>query len=163
MYDENVEYLFQNVPVGTPVTTVRQPIKFAWIGNMLYIEAHPDEMLADQVERVGGAPLDYKVPPELFTNLSRAAGKARDDIDWKAVREALRDRRGYPVPILNGATQENMFVSASVIERAGTSRIGPRLTDEPVEPQTQVPTAVQEPAAGSPQPQVRRRSNAFNG
>lgn len=163
MYDESVEYLFEHVPVGTTVTTVRQPIKFGWIGDMLYIEAHPDEMLADQVERVGGAPLDYKVPGDLFSDLSRAAGKARDNIDWKAVREALRDRRGYPVPILQGATEENQFVTTSMIERAGTSRFGPRLTDEPLEPLTPGMTTVEQTPANAQETPVRRRSVGFNG
>lgn len=166
MYNANAEYLYDTVPVSTTVTVVRQPIKFAWIGDMLYIEAHPDEMLADQVERVGGAPLDYKVPSDIFANISRAAGSARDNIDWGAVRAALRDRRGYPVPILQGATEDSQFVTAEMIDRAGTSRFGPRLTEEPLEPL--VPgmdvgnshPAEEKPAVPAAAP---RRAGSFNG
>ncbi len=166
MYDNDVQYLFQNVPVGTSVTTVRQPIKFAWIGNMLYIEAHPDEMLADQVERVGGAPLDYKVPPDLFNDLQRAAGKSADNIDWKAVRDALRDRRGYPVPILQGATDSDMFVTPSMIEKAGTGHASDKDSEDPAnaEAQSQAAPAPQ-PAAEEPSDNVsaRRKNNHFGG
>lgn len=168
MYHNDVEYLFNNVPVGTPVTTVHQPIKFAWIGEMLYIEAHPDEMLADQVERVGGAPLDYKVPSDLFAGIQRAAGNAAENIDWKVVRDALRDRRGYPVPILQGATDKDMFVTASMIEKAGTERTAEQAVAEPVDA-TATPAAkpVAQPVSQRPaqEPTERRnsRSGGFNG
>lgn len=165
MYHDDVEYLYNNVPPGTSVTTVRQPVKFGWIGEMLYIEAHPDGMLADQVERVGGAPLDYKVPPDLFADISRVAGQSADNIDWKAVRDALRDRRGYPVPVLKNATPENMFVTAAMIEKAGTERAAEQ-ADEPVPgaaspstPAHQAVPAVQE-AAPARRP---ARSGGFNG
>lgn len=164
MYNANAEYLYQNVPVGTSVTVIRQPIKFGWIGDMLYIEAHPDEMLADQVERAGGN-IEYKVPPDIFANLSRAAGHARDQIDWRAVREALKDRRGYPVPILNGVTEAHYFVTPSMVTRAGTSRFAPRLTEAPLEPL--VPTAAivrpDEEKQVEAAPAPRRRNSGFNG
>lgn len=169
MYNVNAEYLFNNVPTGTPVSVVRQPIKFAWIGNMLYIEAHPDEMLADQVER-DAATMEYKVPADIFANLSRAAGAARDNIDWAAVRTALKDRRGYPVPILMGATDEQRFVNASMETRAGTSRFAPRLTQDELPPltpgMTTLPQTAQDgqiPPTNDVQPAPRRRSNSFNG
>jgi hypothetical protein len=147
------------VPVGTPVMVVRQPVKFGWINDMLYVEAHPDGALADQVERIG-ASQDYKVPPDIFVNLSRAAGDARDRIDWKAVREALKNRRGYPVPILQGAGEDDYFVTASMESRAGTSRFGPRLTQEAVAPVATTPAPQQVEA---PPAVVRRRAGGFNG
>lgn len=162
MYNSAAEELFKEVKVGTPVAVVRQPVKFAWIGDMLYLEAHPDGALADQVER---GSLDYKVPPDIFANLSRAAGTARDTIDWAAVRAALKDRRGYPVPILQGATEENHFVTASMEARAGTSRFGPRLTSDPVQPLTPgmstLPDQTRQVREDGPAP--RRRASGFNG
>jgi L,D-transpeptidase ErfK/SrfK len=42
MYPEDIEALYNSVPVGTPVYMVKQPIKVGWLDNTLYIEAHPD-------------------------------------------------------------------------------------------------------------------------
>ena len=42
MYPEDIEALYNSVPVGTPVYIVKQPIKVGWLNNTLYIEAHPD-------------------------------------------------------------------------------------------------------------------------
>jgi L,D-transpeptidase ErfK/SrfK len=42
MYPEDIEALYNSVPVGTAVYIVKQPIKVGWLDNTLYIEAHPD-------------------------------------------------------------------------------------------------------------------------
>jgi L,D-transpeptidase ErfK/SrfK len=41
MYPEDIEKLFQDVPVGTPVQIVNQPIKAGWLDGALYLEVHP--------------------------------------------------------------------------------------------------------------------------
>jgi|GEM_PF-433853 len=166
MYNSSAEELYNIVPVGTMVTTVRQPVKFGWVGHMLYIEAHPDEMLADQAERTGGT-IDYKVPADIFANLSRAAGKdAREQIDWRAVREALRVRQGYPVPILQGATDEDRFVTRAMEAKAGSNRYTPRMAEETIKlQQAPVPQQATQ-AAISEEPAVtnsrRARMSRFN-
>ncbi len=49
MYPEDIELLFPQVPVGTPVQIVNQPVKVGWLGDTLFIEVHPplDEDRAD--------------------------------------------------------------------------------------------------------------------
>lgn len=42
MYPEDIEKLFPQVKIGTPVYIVNQPIKVGWSDNSLYIEVHPD-------------------------------------------------------------------------------------------------------------------------
>lgn len=41
MYPEDIERLFDRVPVGTPVSIVNQHIKLGWDKGVLYIEIHP--------------------------------------------------------------------------------------------------------------------------
>jgi len=40
MYPEDIEVLFKEIPVGTPVQIVSQPVKFGWEGDTLFMEAH---------------------------------------------------------------------------------------------------------------------------
>jgi L,D-transpeptidase ErfK/SrfK len=42
MYPEDIERLFPDILVGTPVYIVNQPIKVGWFENTLYLEVHPD-------------------------------------------------------------------------------------------------------------------------
>jgi len=41
MYPEDIEKLFPQVPINTPVSIVNQPVKVSWFQGSLYIEAHP--------------------------------------------------------------------------------------------------------------------------
>ena len=41
MFPEDIEALFENVPIGTPVRIVDQPYKIGWTNDGFYLEAHP--------------------------------------------------------------------------------------------------------------------------
>lgn len=89
LYPEDVEELFKQVPVGTPVRIVNQPYKSAWRGGVLYIEAHPDVAHDD--------PPDFK---GLDTYL-RAALRRRQSypVDWPGVQGVALHPRGVPMPV----------------------------------------------------------------
>lgn len=41
MFPEDIEFLFPNVDVNTPVRIINEPIKLGWFGNELVMEVHP--------------------------------------------------------------------------------------------------------------------------
>ncbi|MET0378760.1 MAG: L,D-transpeptidase family protein [Spongiibacteraceae bacterium] len=41
LYPEDIVRLYEQVPVGTPVTVVNQPYLFGWHGDTLYMQAYP--------------------------------------------------------------------------------------------------------------------------
>ncbi|BCX88662.1 L,D-transpeptidase ErfK/SrfK [Methylomarinovum tepidoasis] len=91
MYPEDIEMLFPEVPVGTPVTMVDQPVKVGWLAGALYIEVHPpleetddgyDTLLEQALALIARKTLGLKV-----------------QIDGSALRTALEERRGIPVRI----------------------------------------------------------------
>lgn len=49
MFPEDIEALFEEVPIGTPVRIVNQPYKLGWTNEGFYLEAHPplDEQTED--------------------------------------------------------------------------------------------------------------------
>lgn len=107
MYPEDILKIFENIPVGTEVNVIKQPIKMAWIGDMLYIEAHAEDELADSYEDIGEIQ-EYRVPETLFANLSDIAGEHKDRLDWKIIREAVKYRRGVPLAILKRVPDEGV-------------------------------------------------------
>lgn len=50
LYPEHIPVLYEAVSNGTPVTVVDQPLKRAWIGDDLYVEAHPTLAKANDIE-----------------------------------------------------------------------------------------------------------------
>jgi len=97
MYPEDIEYLFEEVPIGTKVTVVDQPIKLSWIDDALYIEAHPTQVQSDQIEESGTFEplLDSKVVDQVLA----VAGADAPLLDWSRIRQATIERRGYPIRI----------------------------------------------------------------
>jgi L,D-transpeptidase ErfK/SrfK len=90
MYPEDIEALFPEVPVGTPVQIVDQPVKIGWLADTLFIEVHPP--LEEQRENV--------VLMELAMDLVNAAWERRPlKLNGRAMREAVEEKRGIPVPI----------------------------------------------------------------
>lgn len=126
MYPEDVEQLYQLVPVGTTVYLVKQPIKVGWLDNVLYIEAHPDlegeDMSRDQ---------RYAVALSL---IQKANGGELPEFDQRPLNEALSRLDGEPVAI---------FERLPPLEE---------ITDDP--PQPAEPLLV--PVAAKPQPMANK-------
>jgi L,D-transpeptidase ErfK/SrfK len=91
MYPEDVETLYDAVPLGTPVYIVKQPIKVGWLDNELYIEAHPD-LEGEEM----GQEQRYAVALQL---IQKATGEEAPEFDQKALNQALKDLDGEPVAI----------------------------------------------------------------
>jgi L,D-transpeptidase ErfK/SrfK len=91
MYPEDVAALYDDIPVGTPVRIVNQPVKTGWFMNTLYIEVHPP--LEEDVE--GREHL-----METAMDAIRAAVVERPvRLSGRLINEAVHEARGYPVAI----------------------------------------------------------------
>ncbi|MSP68471.1 MAG: hypothetical protein EXQ96_10385 [Alphaproteobacteria bacterium] len=97
LYPADIVDLFPQVPVGTPVTVVDQALKLGWRDSQLYLEIHPSQKQADEIED------GRKFTPEPITNLlaiiEKAAGAEARRLDWAKVARAAEERRGLPVRI----------------------------------------------------------------
>ena len=103
LHNSDIERLYREVPVGTPVRVVDEPVKLGWLGDTLYIEVHLTTQQADALEESGRfGPPEY---PKLEAAVSRAAGRAAARVDWDAVRKAVEEQRGIPIPILRGPSE----------------------------------------------------------
>lgn len=90
-YPEDIEELYNLVPVGTPVFIVKQPIKAGWLDNKLYIEAHPD---------VQGDEMSDEQRLELALSVIQKANQGSlPEVDRETLTEALTKLDGDPVPI----------------------------------------------------------------
>ncbi len=98
LYPADIAALFDSVEVGTEVRVLDQPVKFGWSGGELYLEVHPTQLQADELEASTG-----RVTPEpvfgLDAKLLRAAGKAAVRLDWRRIKATARERRGIPIQI----------------------------------------------------------------
>ena len=91
MLPEDIEQLFPEVGVGTPVHIVNQPIKVGWAVDTLYIEVEPPLDGENQsFQETLASAMDWIAKSEPLEAL---------EIDRDALVEAVRERRGIPVAI----------------------------------------------------------------
>jgi L,D-transpeptidase ErfK/SrfK len=91
MYPEDIERLFENIPVGTPVHIVNQPIKLGWLAGSLFVELHPpldedQDKYANYMQSVLDAIAEFTAQDEI--NLS-----------GRALWEAIEHQDGIPVAV----------------------------------------------------------------
>jgi L,D-transpeptidase ErfK/SrfK len=98
LYPEDIERLFKEVPVGTPVRVVNEEVQAAWIGSELYVAIYPNKDQAEQIDT--DKPMTSAVPPRLEKRLAAEAGGDRlGRVDWDEVEKAGRDRTGIPARV----------------------------------------------------------------
>jgi L,D-transpeptidase ErfK/SrfK len=108
MYPEDIERLFQEVPIGTPVKIVNQPYAVGWLNGTVYLESH--EPLEEHSETSGN---DVEQLVEAVNR--RAGGAVVDAVDWDKAAEVLRNPRSVPVPILRGTPDYQEVVASAML------------------------------------------------
>jgi len=98
MYPEDIEALYNSVPVGTPVYIVKQAIKVGWLDNALYIEAHPD-LEGEETT------LNQKFDVALKL-IQKANNQNLPEFDRKALNQALTALDGNPVVLYERLPQQ---------------------------------------------------------
>jgi L,D-transpeptidase ErfK/SrfK len=101
MYPEDIEKVFDDIPVGTPVRIVNQPIKLGWLADSLFIELHPpleeDEgKYTDYMQSALNSIADFLTANNTATDIN--AGRTIH-LSGRALRQAVEERSGIPVII----------------------------------------------------------------
>jgi len=101
MYPEDIEKVFNDIPVGTPVRIVNQPIKLGWLAGSLFIELHPPldedaEKYTDYMQIVLNRIADFLSRNEDGAELN---ANRRINLSGKALREVVEARSGIPTII----------------------------------------------------------------
>jgi L,D-transpeptidase ErfK/SrfK len=101
MYPEDIEGLFADIPVGTTVNLVNQPIKLGWLAGALFLELHPpleeeEPLYQDYLQRVLDAVADMlaEQPDSPDVNADR-----RLSLSGAALRQAVEEKSGIPLQI----------------------------------------------------------------
>jgi L,D-transpeptidase ErfK/SrfK len=100
MYPEDIESLFEVIPVNTPVQLINQPIKLGWLAGSLFLELHPpleedQEQYQDYMQSVLNAISDF------LADENNTADVAAVDVglSGSALRQAVEEKSGMPVLI----------------------------------------------------------------
>lgn len=94
LYPEDIARLFDEVPVGTPVTVVNQPVLVGWNDGELYLQVHPTQSQAVELE--DGTPPSPQPEADVMQLVAAAAEAEVDRVDWEAVAMVAALHLGIP-------------------------------------------------------------------
>jgi L,D-transpeptidase ErfK/SrfK len=119
LYPEDIEALYETVPLGTRVTVVNQPYLLGWRGEQLLIQAYePHEDDTRDWSNMSKALRRKAVRPRaaLWKKVSAHA----DAIDWEAIGRAAEKPRGIALPVGPGAGEhlETLLAQAPRVRNA---------------------------------------------
>ena len=127
MFPEDIEYLFAQIDLNTPVRIINEPIKIGWDGDQLVMEVHPllemampessdaatpeanaEDANAPRVEAAALVkdPLTY-VTERFIDTTDKRAGQ----LDWDLAEQIVDRSDGIPVPV--GQEIKNAAASAA--------------------------------------------------
>ncbi|WP_119629823.1 L,D-transpeptidase family protein [Methylocaldum marinum] len=123
LYPENIEALYRQVPVKTPVHIVNQPYLVGWRDGELYLEAHkPHEELDGK-----------RLKKALMSELKKIEKKAGRKLDLPRIERILSEARGIPIPIFENSDNLDQLVSNAVAVKYPDELFGqpkpPAMTD----------------------------------
>ena len=110
MYPEDVAALFPIIPVGTKVRLINEPVKVAFVGGELLMEAHPP--VDDEGQNTTDPNMEL-----LSQKLDQALGNTTTAINWDLAREALQAANGIPTVV---GLQADMDPAQASAESAAT-------------------------------------------
>jgi L,D-transpeptidase ErfK/SrfK len=118
-YPEDIEQLYDLVPVGTRVTVVNQPYLLGWEGEVLYVQAYGPLEDDERDWEHGPASLRKKGARSGSTLWKRIA--AEDErISWTRAREVSSEPAGIPLAITAGREERlpALLAAAPVVRNA---------------------------------------------
>ena len=91
LYPENAAFIFPQLPVGTPVRIINQPVSAGERGSLLYLSV---------AEPVAGYPGSQD---DLLSQAMDALSRYSPEIDWTRVKQVVDAQPVLPVPVSIGA------------------------------------------------------------
>ncbi len=116
LYPEDIEQLYEQVPIGTQVRVVNQPFAFGWLDGQLYMQ--PFDVLEDDTRDWARAQRKL-LSSSLAARLQQQLKAHHKKVDWTLVSGLARNPRGVPVPITDSAvTVEQVLAAAPRVQNA---------------------------------------------
>jgi L,D-transpeptidase ErfK/SrfK len=151
MFPEDIESLFKQVPVGTPVRIINEPYITGMHQGQLHLQAYRPLQEEASVWKGSDKPAVTRVQ-----QAAQATGMDEGAIDWPRVTRAVTASFGYPISVNLGTDDERTL-------RAQAPEYPPASVGAPPVPQTgAAPTPEEPPASPAPHPPKARKVSQSN-
>jgi L,D-transpeptidase ErfK/SrfK len=116
LYSFDIDRLFHEVPLGTPVRVIDQEMRFAWVDGELSLAMAPSHAQIDEISE--NRPMTARLPKDFEKRVSEAAGDQAGRIDWAKVHLIGEIRPGMAVAITTPADAAPSAVGTPPLDEA---------------------------------------------
>lgn len=118
MFAQNIEDLYNSVPVGTPVRVIDEHFKLGFKNHILYLEVH--EPLSENAQSL------REQKQEIASEIAMMTDVKALHIHWDRVDQAIELQNGLAVPIADGdATEHDSNLDQPILASFRTVKAGP--------------------------------------
>ena len=110
LYPEDIAALFPEVPVGTRVTVVNQPLLSGWQSGSLYVQAFPVPVEGEDDSK---APTPLAWNDKVAANLAKAAGGHGATVDAALAQSVVTQSRGITTPVTRGGLTPESWIAGA--------------------------------------------------
>jgi L,D-transpeptidase ErfK/SrfK len=121
LYSFDIDRLFHEVPLGTPVRVIDQDMRFAWVDGELYLAMAPSHAQIDEISE--NRPMTAALPKDFEKRVAEAAGDQAGRIDWAKVHLIGEIRPGMAIAITTPADAPSNAMAPSLDAAPGADVI----------------------------------------
>ena len=122
MFPEDIEYVFSQIGVNTPVRIINEPVKIGWEGERLVMEVHPvlEVVLPEPAEESAEDSAEVDTAEEIVAKdaltyvteqFIAATGERPGQLDWDLAESIVEKSDGVPITV--GRSIKNAATSAA--------------------------------------------------
>jgi L,D-transpeptidase ErfK/SrfK len=114
LYPEDIATLFPQLPVGTKVTVVNQPLLFKAQDGQFYVQSYPPH---EEHPEAKAAAKGKRFNTKMQNRMTQRAKPSGVTLDWPLVEQVVNASQGITVPVSQPATAVEQFLaSARLVE-----------------------------------------------
>jgi L,D-transpeptidase ErfK/SrfK len=114
LYPEDIATLFPQLPVGTKVTVVNQPLLYKAQDGQFYVQSYPPHEEHPEAKAAAKGKRFNKKMQDRMTQRAKPSGVT---LDWPLVEQVVNASQGITVPVSQPATAVEQFLaSARLVE-----------------------------------------------
>jgi L,D-transpeptidase ErfK/SrfK len=112
-YPEDIALLFDQIPIGTPVHVVNQPLLMGWHDGAIYVQSMP-VMEDDQrpAADAASALLNAAISDRLWQKAKAHADKSTVAVDLEVVAKVAKEQRGIALPVSKRAMTQEQYLAS---------------------------------------------------
>ena len=112
LYPEDIATLFPQLPIGTKVTVVNQPLLYTVQDGQFYVQSFPPH---EEHPEAKAAAKGQRFTKKVQAKMTQRAGAAAIAVDWTLTEQVVNASKGVAIPVAQPAAGVEPFLASALL------------------------------------------------